>query len=886
MTPERWRQVRDLLTSALELEASERSGFLGLNCSGDPSLRQEVERLLAAERELPSSFLEDPPGARGSPFVSSTGSPVLPAGTKLGPYTLEALLGAGGMGEVYRARDTRLERTVAVKVIPRSLSSDPMRRQRFEREARAIALLQHPNICTLYDVGSQDGTDYLVMEYLEGQTLAARLLKGRLDIDLTLRYAAEVADALEVSHRRGIVHRDIKPGNIFITMRGETKVLDFGLAKLGQRQSEADAATEMTLSTPGVPMGTQAYMSPEQARGEAVDARTDLFSLGTVLYEMATGKAAFRGASAAVLFDAILNRAPISPARLNLEVPAELERIIDKALEKNREVRYQRAKEILIDLQRLQRRTGSGEVITEAARGIAMPRMSRRRVVGLAAVAGGTGVLALVGIKHHGSVQGTGWTDSIAVLPFQNTSADPEIEYLSDGITEGLINSLSELPGLRVIARPTAFTFKGKPLDLSDISRMLQVRTLLVGQVTQRRNALNVQADLVSAKDGSELWGQQYAPATADVLEVQRQIVEQVILKLRVDLTPYQRARVSRRRTVNAEAYQQYLRGRYQWNQYAPEAWQKALDYFSAAIRIDPGYAPAWAGVADSYYQMSSLVLPAREAIPKAKAAALRALELDETLPEAHASLAMIKAQYDWDGPGAEKDFRRAIELNPSYAIAHQWYGILLHEHVRFDQALAEFNRAQELDPLTLFVGVTAAWPLHSRGQYDRAAKQIERVLEMYPKDKELLNYLHTIRAESFLERGMERQAVQEFIQSEAFLGASPEEVAALKSSYEKSGIKGYWQKSVDLEEEKYRKESEQAPHAGRYILRPLQLAKLYARLEAWDKAFAALETSFQNRDENLLFLRAESIRGASPWRRIKSDPRFISLLRRMGLEG
>ena len=884
MTPERWRQIRDLFSNALQLGAAERSAFLDRNCSGDPSLREEVQRLLAAERELPSSFLESPAVALPSPLVSSAGSSVLAAGTRLGPYALETLLGVGGMGEVYRARDTRLDRTVAVKVIPRSLSSDPARRQRFEREARAIALLQHPNICTLYDVGSQEGTDYLVMEYLEGQTLAARLLKGRLPIDLTLRYAAEVADALDVSHQRGIVHRDIKPGNIFISTRGETKVLDFGLAKLDEPQRKADAAaTDTMLSTPGAAMGTIAYMSPEQARGEAVDARTDIFSLGTVLYEMATGKAAFKGTSAAVLFDAILNRAPIPPAQLNPELPAELERVIGKAIEKDREVRYQSAKEILVDLKSLRRGTGSGEGITNA-RDIAKPRMSRRRVVGLVAAAGGTGSLALVGIKYYGSVPGTGWSDSIAVLPFQNRSSDPEIEYLSDGITEGLINSLSELPGLRVIARPTAFTFKGKPLDLADISRMLNVRTLLVGQVAERRKALNVQADLISAKDGSELWGQQYAPATADVLEVQRQIVEQLIPRLRVVLTPYQRTRASARRTVNSEAYQQYLRGRYQWNQFTPEAWKRALAYFSAAIKTDPGYAPAWVGVADSYYQMSSLVLPPREAMPKAKAAVMKALELDETLGEAHSSLGMIKAQYDWDGPGAEKEFRRAIELSPSDAIAHQRYGILLHEHVRFDEALVELNRAQELDPLTLFVGATAAWPLHYRGQYDAAAKQIEKMLDMYPKDKELLGYLHLIRAESFLERGIERQAVEEYIQSQSSYGASPQTIAALRTAYETSGVKGYWQKSVDLEEEKYRKESEQAPHAGRYIPRPLELAKLYARIEAWDKAFAALETSFQNRDENLLFIRAESIRRASPWRAIRTDPRFVSLLRRTGL--
>ena len=392
---------------------------------------------------------------------------------------------------------------------------------------------------------------------------------------------------------------------------------------------------------------------------------------------------------------------------------------------------------------------------------------------------------------------------------------------------------------------------------------------------------------MLDVKNGSQLWGQQYERTRSEFSEIQHQIVYETTRKLLVSLPKKQQLRTHD--TNNSEAYQLYLKGRYEWNQYSPEAWMKALDYFQAAIRLDPGYARAWTGVADSYYQFSSLVLLPADAIPKARAAAMRALEFDEELAEAHASLAVIKAQYDWDGPGAEREFKKAIELNPGYATAHQWYGILLHGHARFEEAIAELYRAQELDPLSLFVGVTAAWPLHYTGQYDKALKQLQKVLDLYPKDAGLLSYWHAIRADAFLERGLEREAAEEYIESEAAgcdwcLGGTPEAIGALKAAYQTSGLRGYWEKSLQLQEQKYRTESEKAQSEGKYV-GILPLARLYARLGYADKAFAALEFGVQKRDENMLFIKPESIRSSSPWASIRSHPRFADLLRRMGLE-
>ncbi len=883
MTPQEWERVKQIFDAALAEAPADRAGFLQSKCGEDSYLRSEVERLLA-EHERASGFLKPP--SHGSRFalsgseISGTEAPL--TGQNLSHYEILAKLGEGGMGIVYRAFDTQLLRPVALKVLSPAALADPESNTRLLREARAASALNHPRIAHVYEVGEAGGVRFIVMEHIEGRTLATMIREAPLDFARVLDFTLQAADAMAEAHEHGIIHRDLKPSNIMITPRGQLKILDFGLAKVHrqQRDEQRDFA-DPSLSRPGLVIGTTRYMSPEQVLGHDVDQRSDIFSLGLVFYEMVTGHQAFSGRTATETMDGILHSEPEPIAAVRANVPPELQRIIRKCIEKDRAKRYSSARELYTDA--LQFRGPRPKQFALS--------MDRRRFVFTAAAVGIAGAVTIAGIELLGLFPRSIVADSIAVLPFVNIGADPELEYLTDGITEGLINDFSRLPGLRVIARPTAFTFKGKPLDLDGIRRKLNVQAVLTGKVSQRGQSLNVQADLVNVKDGSQLWGQHYDRIRSEIADVQRHIFEGTVQKLGLTLTSQQQA--GTRHTENAEAYQLYLKGRYQLNQFegwsAPDAWRKALDYFQTAIQIDPRYARAWAGLAETYYQTSSIVLSPGEAMPKARAAAMKALEFDETLAEAHASLAMVKAQYDWDSPGAEWEFKRAIELNPGYATAHQWYGLFFHDRARFDESIAELNRAQELDPLSLYVGISVAWPLHYSGRYDQAAKQIERVLEMYPKDPAALNSLHFIRGESLLARGLEQKAAEEFIESEAAacascLGVNPEAITALKTAYRSAGLRGYWQKDLELQEERYRKESEKAQAEGEYVS-PITIAKLYARLGRKDKAFALLELAFQNRDESVLNLKAESIRSVSEWASIRSDPRFTDLVRRMNLE-
>ncbi len=814
------------------------------------------------------------------------------AGAKLGRYEIRSKLGEGGMGEVYLAEDTKLDRKVALKILPANVADDRDRMKRFMQEAKTASALNHPNIITIHEIERIDSVNLIATELIQGETLRQRMRSAPMKLGEVLDVAIQTASALSAAHEAGIVHRDIKPENIMLRRDGIVKVLDFGLAKLTERTSpelvDTEAPTRAAIHTePGVVIGTAIYMSPEQARGLQVDARTDIFSLGVVLYEMVAGRLPFDGSTLNdVLASMLSEKEPQPLARYSSEAPVELERIVSKTLRKEREQRYQTTKDLLLDLQSLKQQLDfearlersippettvskvqasvSGQASPTASIESLTSRIKRRPSLVIALAALIVAVSSLTYLIY--SARPATAIDSIAILPLINASNDPNSEYLSDGITESIISNLSQLPQLKVMARSTVFHFKGTDIDPREVGRQLGVRAVMAGRLLQQGDHLIVRTELVNVSDGTQLWGAEYDRKLSDVLGLQQDISREISEKLRLKLTGEEKKRLTGRDTTNAEAYQFYLRGRYFWNKRTADGIKKAIDQFQQAIDRDPNYALGYVGLTDCYALLEEYAgVPGSETLPKARVAADRALQIDDTLSEAHTSSGVIFFQM-WRWTETEEEYKRAISLNPNYPTAHHWLSIYFRAKGQLDDSLREINRAQELDPLSSVIGQNIAEIYLLKNDLNSAIAECKRIIELdpnFPGAHEELGF-------AYLKQRRYEEAIAEFQKTVELSGSASKNQGDLGYCYAVTGRRAEAQAILKELEEKYaRREA-----IGQY------LAEVYAGLGDKDQAFAWLEKDFERRSG----IRLPFVKWWFTFDDLRGDPRYADLVRRMGL--
>lgn len=786
------------------------------------------------------------------------------AGTKsdaIGHYRIKQKLGSGGMGEVYLAEDTKLHRDVALKVMPLDVADDPQRRSRFLQEAHAASSLNHPNVSTIYEVGESDGTIFIAMEYIDGRTLSQVRESRTIEIDEVLDIALQVSDALDEAHARGIVHRDIKSANIMLTARGHAKMLDFGLAKLLAPGPSEDEETKVK-STPGLVVGTSYYMSPEQALGRPVDQRSDLFSLGVLLYELVTGKLPFKGGSTTETIEKITHSQPDPIARFNYSVPPEMERIIRKLLEKDPARRYQSAREVHVDLKNLKRDTSSGEVAPGPK------RVQRKRFLLIVATA--VVLAVLIGtLAYRQFGQGARTTakpapiDSIAVMPFVNASKDPESEYLSDGIAESIINNLTSISALRVIPRSTVFRYKGKDVELQQIARELDVRAIVSGRVLQRGDTLSVQTELIDMTSNAQIWGARYERKVSDALAVQEEISSEISRRLRPSADPA--ASRQEALTSDGEAYELYLKGRYHWNKRTAESLKKALGFFEQAAAKDPQFALAHVGIADSYLLLEQYAdRPSPDVTEKAEAAVRKAIAIDDEIAEAHTTLAFVHMnRWEWDE--SEAEFKRAIALNPNYPTTRHWYNIMLRYNGRTEEAFVQVRKAQELDPLSMIIGVNVVDVLMLLERFDEALATGEKYMEIDPNFPQLLGAM----SELYSRMGRHTEAIAAARKAVELSGGVAEQTAVLAIAHARAGNRDEAQKIVAGLEQR----------ASQGEGNPYFLALAYAELGDRDRAFTMLSRAIERGSGMVGAMRSED-----SLEDLRSDPRFAALLRRVRL--
>ncbi|CAN5793563.1 hypothetical protein BH24ACI1_BH24ACI1_01890 [soil metagenome] len=903
INPKNWHEVKEIFYAALQRAPEEREQFLNESCKDDDHLRREVELLLSSS-EAAGSFMQNPAVGEIAEAIIENKKKLLVSQT-LSHYKILKLLGEGGMGEVYLAEDNRLERKVALKILPSAFAQDAERMRRFVREAKAASALNHPNILTIYETGETDNTNYIASEYVEGETLSERLRREPLSLKAALDVAVQITSALQAAHGAKIVHRDIKPDNVMIRPDGFVKLLDFGIAKLTEKKIElidAEAATAINAGTsPGMIIGTANYMSPEQARGKAVDARSDIFSFGLVLYELLSGKKAFEGENAMDVISSILQKEPVPLSRLMPDVPNEIERIVSKALRKDCEERYQTAKDLMIDLKdarqdfefqnKLERTSSPNreeaktQVFNAATSDVASALTSSAEYVVKeikqhkrgAAIALLVLLLASIGSGYwyfSNRSTNTKQIESIAVMPFVNQSGNADTEYLSDGMTETLISSLSQLPKLNVKARSSVFRYKGKETDAQTIGKELNAQAILTGNVVERGQNLSLYVELLDVAADKVLWSQTYNRPITNLVSLQSDIARDVSNNLRTRLSNADEQRVTKTYTADPEAYQLYLQGLYHWNKRTAEDIRKSIAFFQQAIDKDPSYAKAYAGLALAYlivpdYNRHLTKQELKEFELKKRAALRQAQELDDSLAEVHAVLATMNEDA-FNPAAAENESKRAIELNPNFASAHHFYSRLLGALGRHEEARAEIDKAHELDPFSRSINFNVGARFYEARHFDEAIAQYRRVLEMEPNHP----LTHLFLAQAYDAKAMYLEAIAEYRTADVLLEKESAETAqrkaaALTQALKTGGAQGYWRKRLELSLKEY-----DEGYGSAY-----NIAITYARLNDRDHAFEQLEKSFAARELDLIWIKTEPA-----FDELSSDPRFQDLLRRVGL--
>ena len=897
MTPERYQRIGQLFDEALELAPEQRGAWLDQACGTDTELRGEVENLLANHVES-DGFLSRPAMEVAAALITEKEHPSL-LGQKIDHYQILSLLGVGGMGEVYLAEDTKLERRVALKVLAANLRDKKEQLQRLEQEARAASALNHPNILTIYEIGEANDTHYIAAEYVGGENLRECLDRERFTVSETLDITIQMVSALEAAHRAGIVHRDVKPENVILRKDGLVKLLDFGIAKLAQGpvgDLGTEALTRALVKTdPGMVLGTVGYMSPEQVRGQTVDGRADEWSLGVMLYEMLTGRLPFGGETISDAIAAILKTEAEPPTNFNSEIPVELERIVFKTLRKDPEERYQHIKNLLIDLRDLKRdldfgaklqrtRTQDNVAQTVSLRAQAnslrynttsnaeylvseIKQHKRGLLLIMFILFSVTVSVVYLGYAHYFNKAAGSAIDSVAVVPFINQNRDAATEYLQDGLTESLILSLSRLPQLRVMARSTMFRYKGHDVDPQTVGRELGVRAVLTGRILQQGDNLIISAELVNVADGAHLWGEQYSRRTADLLAMQQEIARQISSHLQLRLSGEEQRHLNKGGANNSEAFQLYLRGRYSWNKRTADDIRKAIEQFQQAINKDPNYALAYVGLADCYLAQGTYGgTPTTEVLPPAKVSLQRALQLDDSLAEAHATKGFVHLQsMEWDE--AEREFQRAISLNPNYASAHHWYSEYFRIMRRFAEQAREIKRAQELDPLSPSMAANLGRAYQNLGDLAAAVRECKRALELNSN----FPLAHHFLGLTYVDQHRFEEAIGEFQKAVDTSRRADLFVAGLGYGYARAGKRAEALGLVRELEEKYdRKEA-----TG------FDLALVHVGLANDDEAIAWLEKDYAARNmSGLIYVASTAIH-----HRLRANPRYQNLLQRMHLK-